>query len=243
MAGTRDDKVTAIGRTDSNDSIILMTSSESATMELIRESPGDLFDAPNGAALIHACNCQGLWGAGLARKFRDRYPAAYEIYRKHCLQGLEKPVTHLIPKLSDEESHPSLIVQQPLGTALIIPPQQSDFALHRRRHWIICLFASNHYGSRVDSEEMILNSTFAALRHMREQLQGSFYSSSQPDNDRPMGFYSSRFCTGLFNIPWECIRDLIVRVGVPINVYHPFEPNTRRARPLPLQRPAEARQN
>lgn len=54
MADNREHQVAAIGRTDSNDSIILMTSSEPAVVGIVREGPGDLFDAPNGAALIRA---------------------------------------------------------------------------------------------------------------------------------------------------------------------------------------------
>lgn len=52
MSDTRANRAVAIGRTDSNDSLILMTSPQPAEMSFIRESPGDLFDAPNGAALI-----------------------------------------------------------------------------------------------------------------------------------------------------------------------------------------------
>src|SRR5262245_30745605 len=33
-------------------------------------------------ALAHGCNCQGSMGAGIAKGFRDRYPAMYEEYRR-----------------------------------------------------------------------------------------------------------------------------------------------------------------
>lgn len=87
------DQVAATDRTDSDESLILMTSSLPAA-SFVQETPGDLFDAPNGAALIRenptfsdclffkkiltnlvnvdACNCQGVWGAGIARAFRER---------------------------------------------------------------------------------------------------------------------------------------------------------------------------
>lgn len=78
---------------------------------------------------------------------------------------------------------------------------------------------------------------------MREQLQALFQSPSQAESERPLGFYCNRLCTGLFNVPWERIRELLVGVGLPINVYHPFEPSTRGARPLRVQRPPEASQH
>lgn len=47
---------------------------------------GDLFElAPKGAYLAHACNCQGVWGSGIAVEFRKRFPRAYADYVKCCL--------------------------------------------------------------------------------------------------------------------------------------------------------------
>ncbi|CAG8908629.1 unnamed protein product [Penicillium egyptiacum] len=243
MSDAGDNQVAAISRTDSDESLILVTSSLPAAVNFVQETPGDLFDAPNGAALIHACNCQGVWGAGIARAFRERYPAAYKIYRNHCLIYQDHPVTDIITDLRDEDPHPSLVVHRPLGTALIIPPQQSDFILHRRRHWIICLFTSEKYGSRKDSEDMIVNSTFAALQDLSGQLRGLPQQASETGNERPKGLYSSRFCTGLFNIPWERIRKLINTVGLHVNVYHPFEASKRRARPIRMECPSESHQD
>ncbi|KAJ5158059.1 uncharacterized protein N7500_007710 [Penicillium coprophilum] len=239
MSDASDDQAAAIEHTDSDESLILMTSSPPAVADFVQETPGDLFDAPNGAALIHACNCQGIWGAGIARAFHERYPAAYEIYRKHCLNYRDHPVTDVITDLRDEDSQPSLVVHRPLGTALMIPPQQSDFLLHRRRHWIICLFTSEHYGSRVDPEYMVVNNTFAALQHLSEQLRVSLHQGSESRNERPQRLYSNRFCTGLFKVPWDRIRKLIDTVGLHINVYHPFEASNRRARPVRVVRPSE----
>ncbi|KAJ5188086.1 Appr-1-p processing [Penicillium cf. griseofulvum] len=246
MSDAGDDQISATDRTDSDESLILMTSPLPA-INFVQETPGDLFDAPNGAALIHACNCQGVWGAGIARAFYERYPAAYKIYRNHCLLCRDHPVTDVITDvithLRDEDPQPTLVVNRPLGTALMIPPQQSDFILHRRRHWIICLFTSEHYGSRVDSEDMIVNSTFAALQHLSEQLRSPRQQASESGNDRPQRLYSNRFCTGLFDVPWDRIRELIDTVGLRINVYHPFEASNRRARPIRMVRPIETKQD
>lgn len=45
---------------------------------------GDIFSAPEGTILVHACNTVGSWGAGIALAFRDRYPAQFQIYKAHC---------------------------------------------------------------------------------------------------------------------------------------------------------------
>jgi ADP-ribose 1''-phosphate phosphatase len=46
---------------------------------------GDLFKvAPQEAYLLHACNCQGQWGAGIARDFKTNYPMDYIEYVKDC---------------------------------------------------------------------------------------------------------------------------------------------------------------
>ncbi|KAJ7091866.1 hypothetical protein B0H15DRAFT_834307 [Mycena belliarum] len=44
----------------------------------------DLFAAPAGAILVHACNTKGSWGGGIALAFRQKYPAAFVKYRDTC---------------------------------------------------------------------------------------------------------------------------------------------------------------
>jgi ADP-ribose 1''-phosphate phosphatase len=45
---------------------------------------GDLFAAPQGSILVHACNTVGSWGAGIALAFRSKYPKAFQQYAAHC---------------------------------------------------------------------------------------------------------------------------------------------------------------
>lgn len=71
---------------------------------------GDIFDAPVNALLVHACNCRGSWGKGIAAAFKREYPKAFKIYERHCKQ----------PK------------KQILGKALLIPPQPGD----RHQHYV-----------------------------------------------------------------------------------------------------------
>lgn len=52
MSDSDENQAAAIERTDSDESLILMTSSLPAVVNFVQETPGNLFDAPNGAALI-----------------------------------------------------------------------------------------------------------------------------------------------------------------------------------------------
>lgn len=51
---------------------------------------GDLFDAPKGSYLVHACNCVGRWGSGVALQFAKRFPKSYEEYQKFCKNGAKR---------------------------------------------------------------------------------------------------------------------------------------------------------
>lgn len=60
---------------------------------MINYVKGDLFAlAPKGAFLAHACNCQGVWGSGIAKTFKDKFPKDYEEYRAWC----HRPFTHAL---------------------------------------------------------------------------------------------------------------------------------------------------
>lgn len=62
----------------------------------IKIETGDIFDlAPKGAYLLHACNCQGVWGSGIARQFRDKYPRDYLEYMEYCDKGIEPGSTFI----------------------------------------------------------------------------------------------------------------------------------------------------
>ncbi|KAL1967467.1 hypothetical protein VTN77DRAFT_3252 [Rasamsonia byssochlamydoides] len=87
-------------------------------------------------------------------------------------------------------------VQLPLGTALIIPPQEDDPSLRSppaktrkvasrteevpekdkttnstgKKHWIVCLFTSRNVGRYASSPEIILENTRRAVEDMKTQL-------------------------------------------------------------------------
>ncbi|KAG9573664.1 hypothetical protein KCU77_g14474, partial [Aureobasidium melanogenum] len=120
------------------------SSDEEAPNVVVTERKGDLFAAPNNTLLLHACNCVGSWGAGIALAFKKRYPDHFAIYEAHC-----------------KSKTPNSL----LSTCLLIPPQPTGL-----QHWIGCLFTSRKYGRGKDSKDDIMDSTDSALQDMLEQL-------------------------------------------------------------------------
>ncbi|KAG9964802.1 hypothetical protein KCU61_g2262, partial [Aureobasidium melanogenum] len=120
------------------------SSDEEAPNVVVTERKGDLFAAPNNTLLLHACNCVGSWGAGIALAFKKHYPNHFAIYEAHC-----------------KSKTPNSL----LSTCLLIPPQPTG-----PRHWIGCLFTSRKYGRGKDSKDDIMDSTDSALQDMLEQL-------------------------------------------------------------------------
>jgi ADP-ribose 1''-phosphate phosphatase len=62
---------------------------EPRTLQLTHHT-GDMFSAPPNTLLIHACNTQGHWGAGIALTFKTYYPAAYAAHRAFCTKEHSK---------------------------------------------------------------------------------------------------------------------------------------------------------
>jgi Predicted phosphatase homologous to the C-terminal domain of histone macroH2A1 len=64
---------------------------------MIHSSYGNLFDKYSLSVnsdhlhiIVHGCNAQGRMGSGFAKELRERYPAAYEEYKKvHETEGLK----------------------------------------------------------------------------------------------------------------------------------------------------------
>ncbi|KAF2816449.1 uncharacterized protein BDZ99DRAFT_458320, partial [Mytilinidion resinicola] len=115
---------------------------------------GDIFAAPPNALLIHACNTQGSWGAGIAAAFKERYPEAYKAYRAHCLSRNVRT-----------------------GTALLIPPCETN--PKAPQHWIGCLFTSARFGRAKDSPAQILANTGPALRALLDEVKGEEKDGNQ----------------------------------------------------------------
>jgi len=155
---------------------------------------GDLFAAPPNSILIHACNTVGSWGAGIALAFREKYPKAFEVYKRHC-----------------ETSTPDGLI----GTCLVIRNEGLDSTAgistssYSQGHDIACLFTSRAYGKKKDAPEDILNATKSALTHL--MLQNS-------DNK---ALHSCRINSGKFAIPWESTAAIFDELDMQVVVYDP----------------------
>lgn len=209
-------------------------------------------DTPKLIQTLDACNVKGSWGAGIAKAFKQKvcslfflfffallgstlctnrersanieemqYPAAFQCYKEHCEEYQQDSAHHDIVDLQSDDDD-TISVRLPLGTALVIPPQPEDYSSGKKRHWIVCLFTSSGFGSRVDSPESILNSTFAALQDLDMQLVLLKEQTEGADDEQPPGeLYSCRFNSGLFAVPWEQTRDVIDDVGLSMTVIYP----------------------
>lgn len=94
-----------------------------------------LFDAPEGSLIVHACNCKGSWGSGIAKEFKERYYEAFKTYQILCWFDGGKS-----------------------------KPGKFDFiSINKEKHDIGCLFTSYGYGKELDSEDVILINTILAV--------------------------------------------------------------------------------
>lgn len=51
---------------------------------MIKYEKMSLFDAPKDSHIMHAGNCKGVWGSGIAKEFKARFPKSFEDYHNYC---------------------------------------------------------------------------------------------------------------------------------------------------------------
>ena len=61
---------------------------------------GDIFQS-GAQVLVNPVNCMGAMGAGLAKQFKERYPALNQQYRKDCGAGKVKTGEVLLYRVAD----------------------------------------------------------------------------------------------------------------------------------------------
>jgi ADP-ribose 1''-phosphate phosphatase len=148
---------------------------------------GDIFAAPPNTLLIHACNTQGSWGAGIAAAFRDRYPEAYKVYRAHCLTTNVRT-----------------------GTALFIPPCETNPKFDQ--HWIGCLFTSARFGRAKDSPAQILAATVPAMKELFNAVK-----REEEDGNEVSGVRTCKINSARFGVPWprtvKLLEGIVVEDG------------------------------
>ncbi|SMQ53900.1 unnamed protein product [Zymoseptoria tritici ST99CH_3D7] len=112
---------------------------------------GDIFSASSGTLILHACNCEGSWGGGIALAFRKHYPQAFKIYADHCAKFKGR-------------------MGELVGTSLLISPATKGVEA-KKGHWIGCLFTSGFKGKKKDSPKKILESTETSVKDLVVQVQ------------------------------------------------------------------------
>ena len=133
-----------------------------------------LFDAPNESVIIHACNSQGVWGSGIAKPFKEKYPHSYVDYARFCT-------------IANSERGTAC------GTASLSGFHESE------SHWVGWIVTSHNYGSFKDEPELIkINTTLALREHCKK-----IYLGHPADKYPTIDVYSNKFNSGLFNVPWE----------------------------------------
>ncbi|KAI7315257.1 hypothetical protein KC315_g11141 [Hortaea werneckii] len=186
----------SLSQTNKNDHTVLLK---------VIESKGDIFSAPPNTLLIHACNCEGSWGAGIAKAFKSHYPSAYQIYHDHCISHTPEELIGtalLIPTShggdDDDDDNPTQTRttsnrESKTTTAENKQPNPSE-QQQKHQHFIGCLFTSRSKGAKKrDPPSQILDATGSAMRDLFEQVAkqesnskgtvGGDYLSAPSNND------------------------------------------------------------
>jgi ADP-ribose 1''-phosphate phosphatase len=135
-----------------------------------------LFDAPKDSAIIHACNSMGVWGSGIAKEFKTRYPHSYKEYLDTCT-------------IFNGETGSAA------GTASMSSAHVDEV------HWVGWIITSHNYGPKRDSIAEIKVHTTLALQSLCHKL---YKAHPNYEGDNPLfDVYSNKFNSGLFAVPWE----------------------------------------
>ncbi|KAI7353451.1 hypothetical protein KC320_g3985 [Hortaea werneckii] len=190
---------------DSSNKVSSQTNTNTHTNRLkVVESKGDIFAAPSNSLLIHACNCEGSWGAGIAKAFKTHYPSAYEVYHAHCTSHDPEDLIGtalLIPTFhgddhDDDSTRTRMKSDRKTKTTAAAGNKKlkSSEQQNKDHHFIGCLFTSRSKGAKKrDSPSQILEATGSAMRDLLKQVVkqqsdpksniGEDASSSASDNN------------------------------------------------------------
>ena len=107
---------------------------------------GSLFDAPSGSILVHAVSTRSVWGSGIAKEFKVRFPESFDFYKELC---------------NEEGSNL-------LGIMLQCPEENG--------YYVCNLVTSLDYGKNKDSKEKILENTRSSLMCLFEETSRPIHS-------------------------------------------------------------------
>lgn len=170
---------------------------------MINYIKGDLFkhvsSSPDKISiLLHACNCKGSWGAGVAYAFKKYYPSTYKVHQSYCKS---------VAKSSDL-----------LGTCQLIPSSSDDLG-HKTTGKVLvaCLFNSDGFGANKLPPNDIVKYTDMAMKDLINQLD-KIQNLDQIDGKTVINM--PKINAGLFAVPWEMTENVLIKYdNLYINVY------------------------
>lgn len=154
----------------------------------------DIFKVKEYSIIVHACNCKGYWGAGIARQIKQRYYRHFQLYSEFCRQCNEK---------------------ETLGGSLLISPS-STMDNNSNKHFIACLFTNlTNYVTNPSKEEIeqIINSTNLSLNSLLCQVQEYRNSGIQVET-----IHMPKINSGYFGIPWNLTEECIMSINLPEDI-------------------------
>ncbi|KAK5165598.1 ADP-ribose 1''-phosphate phosphatase [Saxophila tyrrhenica] len=190
-------------------------SSPTATAEMstklqVTESIGDIFSAPNNSLLIHGCNCQASWSAGIAKAFKDHYPKAFQKkWTPDQLFGTAQLITPPNSAFPNSNATPSAPTNdEDEGFA----DDDADEAGDPETHFVGCLYTSRRYGKGKDTPKRILEATKPAMEDLLRKVKE--WNDSVDENRKMKEVRMCKINSGLFNVPWEKTKEVLESIEV-----------------------------
>ena len=156
----------------------------------IEHRNGDLFEnVPPVTVFVHACNCKGHWGKGIALEFQKRFPTAFEAQRYYCSQ-------HKFEEI--------------LGKSMLFSLPNSEGPLGPGRHFVACLFNKPEPGPARSEKEIlgVLSATKLAMQNLIDGLRDRDLAQIEE-------LRMPKLNSGLFNVPWERTLEVLNELVLP----------------------------
>lgn len=128
---------------------------------MLKYEKKSLFDVPEGSLIVHGCNAQGVWGRGIAKEFKERYPKAYELYQQDCARYKNTPFR----------------------------TGRAGYFNNNEKHWVGWLITSDGYAKNTDSVEIIKINTTLALNQLLLWVSDDALSSTIYSNKFNSGLF------------------------------------------------------
>lgn len=140
---------------------------------IVKHEKISLFDVPKDSIIVHACNAKGIWGSGIAKEFKHRYPHSFFEYESFCLNKYQDQILTGKSRLSQWHK------DEP--------------------HWVGWLITSESYGDQKDDKTEILANTALAVYNLCNDI----CRLHNREEWKEIPVYSNKFNSGLFGVPWE----------------------------------------